>query len=302
MKTIIHIGGNKTASTLLQRRLFSKHKSLLYLGEDCHLYREYKPILDALVSSDDSYFDDSKARQMFDSRFSNIDEDKTCIFSNEDIMTTQFPSVGAARLASLAPNADVVMVIRNQLTVWPSWYVNHGAYLKNVPQRYWRRHVSFSEWLEYCFMFPTVTPVEAMNYHRFYRIFKKAYPESKIHVLLYEELKENPLGYYSKWAEILNISVEDILRLLEGFSERSRNSQRKVLYDRWMSKLPYGNRLTELALRMMPFFPKWLNQGPSAVIDLPVGWAERIKEKYRDGNAALARITDLDLKNYGYPV
>jgi hypothetical protein len=151
-------------------------------------------------------------------------------------------------------------------------------------------------------MFPAITPVEAMNYHRFYRIFKKAYPESKIHVLLYEELIENPLGYYSKWAEILNISVEDILMLLEGFSERSRNSQRKVLYDRWMGKLPYGNRLTELALRMMPFFSKWLNQGPPAVIDLPVGWAERINEQYRDGNAALARITDIDLKNYGYPV
>ncbi len=275
---------------------------MLYLGEDCYRYKEYKPILDALIASDDSYFDESKAREIFDSRFANLNDDKTCIYSNEDIMTNSFPSVGASRLAHFAPGAEVVMVIRNQLTVWPSWYANHGAYLKNVPRRYWRRHINFSEWLEYCFMFPTVTPVEAMNYNRFYQIFRKVYPKNTLHVLLYEELCQNPKSYYSKWAEILNIPVEDILKLLDGVSERRRSSGRKVIYERWIDKLPFGNCLSEIIFRMMPFVPKLINQGPPAVIDLPDEWIEKIKEQYRDGNAALAQTTGIDLKKYGYPI
>ena len=160
MRQLIHIGGNKTASTSLQRRLFAKHPGIQYLGEDCEGYTELRTILDSLVADDDSHFNFETAKELFSGRFNVRNKDATCVYSNEDIMTSFLPSVCAARLKALLPDAHVVMVIRNQLSVWPSWYANHGAYLKNVPRRYWKQHVGFDEWLDYCFSFPTRTPLK----------------------------------------------------------------------------------------------------------------------------------------------
>ena len=305
MKVVIHIGGNKTASTLLQRHLFSQHKSLRYIGEDCDRYSDLKPLLDSLVADDDSYFDMLKTKQIFEERFTPSAEFRACVYSNEDIMTSQFPSVCASRLSRLLPNADVVMVLRNQLTTWPSWYANHGAYLKNVPRRYWRRHVSFAEWLEYCFMFPKTTPVEAMNYNRYFDIFRDAFPTSKIHVLLYEELLSNPDEYFEKWADILTIPKGEILSAMQGRVERSRNSGRRLWFDRGASTLaaiPGGARVLGLLHQVMPALDKWLDQGVPARVELPEGWEAPIAEYYRMGNRALVQKTGLDLARYGYPV
>lgn len=305
MRQLIHIGGNKTASTSLQRRLFAKHPGIRYLGEDCEAYQELRPILDSLVADDDSHFDFDAAKQMFVNRFNTGNEDATCVYSNEDIMTSSLPSVCAARLKALLPGAQVVMVIRNQLSVWPSWYANHGAYLKNVPRRYWRKHVGLEEWLDFCFAFPRKTPVEAMNYERYFTIFEKEFSPGRIHVLLYEDLLRDAASYYKQWGDLLGISLEEILKYMAGHVERRRNTGRRMAYDRWVSRLSVipGFAASQAAvLRLLPFVNRWLDDGPPAKISLPKIWEQRVSDYYRRSNANLAKMTGLDLARYGYPL
>jgi len=302
---IIHIGGNKTASTSLQRHLFSKHPSIRYLGEDCEGYAELRPLLDSLVADDDSHFDFGMAKQVFSDRFNVRSGSATCIFSNEDIMTSALPSVCASRLKELAPDAEVVMVIRNQLTTWPSWYANHGAYLKNVPRRYWRRHVGLEEWLDFCFSFPNKTPVEAMNYERFFSIFQEEYSFSRIHVLFYEDLVTAPASYYKQWSSLLGIPHQDILEYMANHVERRRNTGRRVLYDRWVSRLsaiPGFKAANSAILQLIPGVNDWLDDGPPAQIELPEVWRRKISDYYRCSNANLAKMTGLDLACHGYPL
>jgi len=302
---IIHIGGNKTASTSLQRRLFAKHPGIRYLGEDCEGYVELKPLLDSLVADDDSHFDFEMAKRVFSDRFNVRGGESTCVYSNEDIMTSSLPSVCAARLKELAPDAQVVMVIRNQLTTWPSWYANHGAYLKNVPRRYWRRHVGLEEWLEFCFSFPKKTPAEAMNYERFLRIFEKEFSFSRMHVLLYEELVADSASYYKQWSNLLGIPHQDVLSYMADHVERRRYTSRRVFYDRWVSRLsaiPGFQASQEAMLRLLPVLNEWLDDGPPAQIELTETWKERISDYYRCSNANLAKMTGLDLARYGYPL
>lgn len=305
MSTIIHIGGNKTGSTSLQRRLFSKHSGIRYLGEDCDRYSELRPLLDSLVADDDSYFDFTETKRIFSERFDTAGG-ASCVFSNEDIMTSSMPSLCASRLKVLMPDAQIVMVIRNQLTAWPSWYANHGAYLKNVPRRYWKRHVNQDEWLDYCFSFPKKTPVEAMNYERFFNIFRNEFPASQMHVLLYEDLVANPAAYYRQWASLLDIPDQDVLAYMSNYVERRRNSGRRLLYDRWVSRIsgtiPGFNDLQATLLHSMPTLNDWLNSGDSAKIELPEIWKHRVSDYYRQTNANLAEVTGLDLARYGYPV
>lgn len=305
MRTIIHIGGNKTASTLLQRRLFSKHKSLEYLGEDCRDYSNLKQLLDSLVSDDDSFFDHAATMALFSDRFRSREGLAACVYSNEDIMTSPLPSVCAARLRSIAPEASIVMVIRNQLTTWPSWYANHGAYLKNVPRRYWKRHVALDEWLDYCFNFPKVSPVEAMNYERFFNIFCAHYPPERIHVLLYEELIASPSAYYERWAQLLGIPGQDIQDSVASHVERGRSSARRVVFDAWTSKLAAVPGMYSAMTNVLPRWNAlrtWLDSGRPANIKLPELWSRRIEGYYRQSNSNLAKMTGLDLARHGYPV
>ena len=131
MEYILHIGGNKTASTLLQRKLFSSHNSIYYLGEDCINYNLIKQDLNNLIHEDDYEFSLNRISKYF----KNINKNKKVfVFSNEDIMGSRHPSLVAKRLKLLMPKCKVVIVVRNQITAISSWYVNHGAYLKPAPK------------------------------------------------------------------------------------------------------------------------------------------------------------------------
>ncbi len=295
MKQIIHIGGNKTASTLFQRHLFAIHPKIAYIGEDCANYNEISQTLALLMHEDDSFYDETATREIF-KQISNQPGKKVLVFSCEDIMGTRHPSVTARRLKNLMPEAQVIMVIRNQLTVWPSWYINHGAFLKLVPRRYWRRYVGFEEWLEYCFLFPYQTPVEAMNYNQYYDVFSKFFGASNMRVLLYEELQTNTQKFFDEWANILGLSAQELKNYLSDKIERPRNSQRRFKYHQWSSHSPgFVKKAVESLLG------KWLDRGKPAEISISDKWIQQIHSYYGPGNKALAEKTNLDLKTFGYP-
>jgi len=295
MKKIVHIGANKTASTLLQRRLFACHPSIAYLGEDCRDYGALQPLLDTLIQKDDSYYDEGLTRKLFEKAAGESGK-TVMVFSSEDILTSRHPSVCAVRLGRLMSSATVVLVLRNQLTTWPSWYINHGAYLKGVPRRYWRRHVSFEEWLEYCFAFPDQTPVEAMNYHRHARIFGRVFGADRVRVLLYEDLIKRPDHFFAQWADILELPASEVSAHLLGKRERSSLSRRQFHFDRWMSNFPFP------IAPLKSILASWLDQGPRAEIGIPPYWVKRISDYYAAGNSELEKTTGLCLSNHNYPV
>lgn len=294
MKQLIHIGGNKTASTLFQRELFAVHPAISYLGEDCAQYEQIRGDIHILVHEDDSFYDEGRARGMFDPHLRS--NKNVMVFSNEDIMTTRHPSVCAARLKNLMPEAQVVMVIRNQLTTWPSWYVNHGAYLKLVPRRYWKRYVAFAEWLEYCFLFPNLTPVEAMNYERYFAVFSRFFGTANVHVLLYEDLQANPQQYFARWGALLGLPAREVEAHVVGKRQRPRNSHRRMLFHRWASYVPLLYKPVESMIG------SWLDGGRAASIEIPAEWTQRIQNYYAAGNRKLATAAKLNLRAYGYPV
>ena len=161
-KVIIHIGGNKTASTTLQNQILRKqpHNTTIYLGQESDLKESQQ--LERLIFQEDYYFLKENPISFQSHLF-----DKKIIISNEDIMGSPETLRTAKRLKKYFGDASIVMIIRNQYESTKSWYVNHGAYLKMVPKNYWKKHVTIDEWLEYCFMFPNVSPLEAMNYLKY---------------------------------------------------------------------------------------------------------------------------------------
>jgi hypothetical protein len=295
MKQIIHIGGNKTASSLLQRQLFKKDTRIQYLGEESSSNSQDIELLSTLINCDDSFYSEELTRSWFLAQ--SCDQDpEIFLFSSEDIMTSLSPSVCAQRLNRLLPDAEIVMVIRNQLTAWPSWYANHGTFLKNVPRRYWKSYVSFKDWLEYCFSFPKQSPVEAMNYYRFYKIFTSIFGKNRVHIILYEDLIENPETFYQTWAQLLNFETEEVTYMLSKKSERPRISNRYLKLHRLTGLFP--SLTSSLAKVISP----WIHQGKKASVPISKNHNTLISNYYSQSNAALSKEIGIDLSQYGYPI
>ena len=144
-----------------------------------------------------------------------------------------------------------------------------------------------------------------MNYERYFKIFEKQFSSSRIHVLLYEELLRDAQSYYQRWSDLLAIPLQDVLSHMANHVERRRNTGRRMVYDRWVSRLSLipGFTASQAALlHFVPFVHKWLDDGPPAKISLPTTWEQRVSDYYRCSNANLAKITGLDLARYGYPL
>ncbi len=224
---IIHIGSNKAASTTLQKWLFSKHPKLNYLGEDCKNYSTYKDNLNSLVSDDDIWFDYKKAHSIFHQK-KIYNSKKTFIYSNEDILTSKIPFQCAKRLFNLLPNSKILIIIRNQLISIESWYANHGAYLKNVPKKYWKKHVSFNDWANYCLNFPEDSPLKSFMYFEQLNLYENLFGFDNIRILFFEEFINDKDSFLKKLSNILKIDYTTTQKLLKNKHERPRNKDNNV--------------------------------------------------------------------------
>lgn len=307
MKHILHIGGNKTASSTLQRCLFAKSDELVYLGEDCEKFLDYQSLLYSLVSEDDLHFKkyEQDVKNLFQ-QYSERASEKTFLYSNEDIMTSRLPTVCAKRLHSLMPNAEVLIVIRNQLTAVPSIYANHGAYLKGVPRSYWKRYVSFEEWMQYSTEFIHYSYLDSFFYYQIANLYASLFGAEKIHILLFEDFIQSQPQFIRELSHILNIDANKSAQWLSEKHERPRNTKRQFYYHRFRNKFFWNLSLSKFVPFGKYFSAYWkhfLAQGkPLPNTIMPGDWSLKIANLYRADNTRMAAEFNLPLKQYGYPV
>lgn len=303
-RSIIHIGANKTGSTTLQRCLFARSDELVYLGEDCENYGKVNEILSSVVSDDDIHYDRQAAAKLFKQFLSSKGQNLTAIYSNEDIMSSRVPTLCAKRLRELMPEAQILMIIRNQLTAIPSWYANHGAYLRNVPRCYWRRYVPFNDWMGYCTEFIKYSPLDIFFYYRIAKLYSSVFGKEKIHILFYEDFVKNKEGFIKDLSEILGIDSRNTYELLGDKRERKRNTMRMYRYHQFRNWFFWGRDFSWIlpgeTLKRM--WQRWLEGGPLAGGFMSDYWRDRIIGLYKEDNSQLAKEYNLPLKEYNYPV
>lgn len=229
---IIHIGANKTASTTLQRALFANHTGLHYLGEDGNGYHNYKDIVNSMVLDDDLYYQEAQCVKLFKDALSKK-TDKTFIYSNEDVMTSNIPTLCAKRLKGLMPDAKVLLVIRNQFTAIPSMYVNHGAFLKPAPPSYYRKHVGFSDWMQSEMMFIKYGHLASFFYSKLISVYEDLFGMNNIHILMFEDFIYNKEQFIRDLSAILDIDYNESMSLIHKRHERRRITKRMLNYNRF---------------------------------------------------------------------
>ncbi len=295
-RVVLHIGANKTGSTSLQRRLFAARDEICYRGEDGPGWAALAPLFAALAEEDDLYAPLDAMADAFAAMRAAADG-RVLVYSNEDISRSPLPTVCADRLARLLPEATVVLVVREQRQAIASWYVNHGAYLKGVPRRYWRRFVGFDEWMQHCLRFPRMGPLRGFDYAALVELYAARF--ERVEVLIYEELLADPTAYARRWAALLGLEPAVVEAALTGPRERRRHSRRTLTWSRirsvWPAPMPPAT-----ATRFDSLWQRWLDGGPAMRDWMSPDWQSRIAEHYAAGNRRLAERCGLDLARYGY--
>lgn len=300
---IIHIGANKTASTTLQRCLFSQSPDIHYMGEDGNNFENHAACLDSMVNADDLFYDHNATRKLF-KEFLNSANGKTALFSNEDIMTSRQPTVCAARLKSLVPDAKILLVVRNQLTAIPSWYANHGAFLRNVPRSYWKRYVSLEDWLSFCVNFLDQSPLSGFLYNEVIELYIERFGRENIHVMMFEEFIQDKASFVRQLSNLLNLSDSECLALLDKQHERKRITTRQFRAHQLDEILFCGRKcLREIGIGWLDKkWQKFLSKGSALSIQLNEKWESALCEIYSEGNRKLAETYSLPLEKYNYPL
>jgi len=303
-KIVVHIGANKTASTTLQRCLFSQHDGLDYLGHDGQGFERYGDLVTSLTNDDDLYFPRERCVDLFEN-YRNKNSRKTLLYSDEDIMTSHFPTVCARRLYEFFPEAEILIVVRNQMTAIPSYYANHGVHLRPAPPSHFRRYVSLDDWMNYCQMFISRSPLAGFFYNRILCLYAELFGKDRIHVLFFEEFVKDKRSFVDKLCQIINIDSESAMNLLAEAHERKRRSGREIEYLKFRNKFFWGVPVLKwapggdwLAKRIQSF----LESGSPAKVQLTDHWKEKITEMYSEDNKKFAQNFSLDLKKYNYPM
>lgn len=301
---VIHIGANKTASTTLQRALFSKHNGLHYMGEDAAGYENYAPIVNSMANDDDLYFPLEECAELFRKHL-NAEVEKTLLYSNEDVMTSRIPATCARRLHDFLPDAEILLVVRNQYTAVPSFYANHGAFLKPAPPSYFRRHVSFEDWIRFQVMFIKYGALAGFMFNRLLSVYARLFGEQRMHVLLFEEFVEDKQQFIEKLSDILHIDSDEASKLLQSGHERKRNTNRMLAYNKFRTSFFWGTHFSDY----LPFgrsivkqLSKFLSAGDPVRVDLSNDIRQVIYDLYSEDNASLAEKYNLPLAQYGYPI
>lgn len=301
---LLHIGANKSASTTLQRCLFPNASEVVYLGEDCNGYEGYRDILNQMISEDSWNYQSMPVEQLFKK---HIDlaraQNKAFLYSNEDIMTSRVPSQVLNRLKTLMPDATIIIVIRNQLDAIPSWYANHGAYLKGVPKRFWRRFVTSDEFMDHSIRFFNYGPLDCFMYNKVLSEYAKVFGKEKIKILFFEDFVKNRPLFISQLSSILGMDPKTADELLSNKAERARSTARRFAWHKLSRYLPFLHE-SNLPRSMKVTIDRLLDSGGKLSAERMgmTKWNSALTEIYKEDNRALQLQFGVDLSKYNYPL
>ncbi len=302
-KAFIHIGYPKTATTWFQYELFP------FITNGHFIHRE-NTIREAFIYPTPFEFDAQKSEQLVDNA---LKKDSFPIISDEGFLAGNEYLVKdcAYRLKQVFENPEIIIFIRNQLTILPSKYsqylkANGGTFsfkrfIKNNDQLSRINQIYFNN-------------TSLMQYDRVIAFYKQLFGEEHVHVFLFEEFTENPQEFvkmfaskfgfefdhwkinYKKKNEGLRRGMAPIARLLNRFTHLKRFEKH------YFFSIPYWfpftvrviNRLNKLPIFGKPLtISNFLNKKE----------VEEFKAIYKASNQRLIDEHNLEaIKKFNYPL
>ena len=203
---VFHVGFCKTGTKWLQLGYFATHPEIADIVEDRRQWDN--EVLREIVLRGAGRFEPERCRELFLKDLErHCDNNRLPVYSAERLAGHPFTGGYdnqrvAHRIASAFPEAKVLIVIRNQMTMLPSMY-------KELVVAGFRG--SFREMLDpdpALFWVGPAFSLDMLDYSTLIKRYSEQLPGGSVKVLLYEELKSDPKKFISSVSEFL--AVKDI--------------------------------------------------------------------------------------------
>jgi len=309
-RDILHIGYHKTATTWFQRRFYPHVRNARYLSKAW--------VEQALLDAGALLFDPSAVRERL---VAERADGKRLILCHEGLVGNPhsgglhgcYTKEMARRLSATLPEASVVIVLRSQVDMIAATYKQYvRAGGTHRPQRY----LFPQRYLGGAYRKPRKIPLFTLDHFDYQALvthYEGLFGCDNVHVLLYETFREDGPGFVRAMAERFGLDVD-----VDTLSFRQENvSLRRNL-------LPLARALNRLTVKnvadkrcVADLLPSHMTVrrlldplnatalagpvlGPRELLGADV--VAEIEDRFRAGNAALAKARGLPLGRYSYPL
>jgi hypothetical protein len=177
MSIVIHVGYPKTGTTTLQRHFFPSLPGCIALGP-LPYGSAFRVLASNLEQADDESFLEATWRAFLRDSQGAAD---TLILSREGLSRPEQRTRTADRLHRVAPDARIVVCIRNQRSMLRSFY---SQYLKDGGTQ------SLPDWMR------DVFDVEWLHYDRLVAAYQERFGSDRVFVTAYERFASDPQAYF----------------------------------------------------------------------------------------------------------
>ena len=229
----IHVGYPKTATTTLQKTVFSSHSEIDYLNH------KVDSLLFKYLREDSSLFLSTRLREKIKELETHIklSEKRVLVISNESFSSTSM-QYGLIRrntgnklicipdqytvirnlylmkaLLNDYVNVHIIVGIRNQSDFIRSYYAQEYTrfYSKSKYTKTFKEFLDFSLKNQDAFM------IKSLNYFEIIKVYKELFGTNNVKVLIFEDLKMNSKEFFTNLAaEILKIDLDETLNIVDG--------------------------------------------------------------------------------------
>jgi hypothetical protein len=289
--TVLHIGYQKTASTTLQKEVFPN----LPNSYDLRSHPAFRTFVRSIENDDDSEYPATRWRALF-SELAQSGRPPILISRENFCQVPHWPRT-ADRLHALAPDARVLLIVRNQGTIMPSL---HGQYLKGGG------YLGFIEWVD------SVRSADWLQYDQVVDRYDQLFGRESVRVMAFEQLRIDPAGFMNDICQFVAPGAPPVASRLPTvnpaisrpsrwvFRHANRLFRRSSHNDRPVIEVePVWRALESACYHCDRLLLNHLFSRPSA---RDRAFLDRLLPTFGDGNARLAERTGLPLVAFQYPM
>lgn len=285
-RTIIHIGMPRTASTYLQQEYFPKIEGFAFYGVGI---TQYSDPFQKLLYQDDSLFNEN----LFEETAAKI-RSHDSILSNELFvgqslyLNSTNRSRTARRLKKFFPEAEIVLLLRNQVSILQSLYAI-GIYSGHTcsPDEFVRfSNLQSTVENPLYATFAEAETTEAYQYTKLIELYQSLFPQ--VHVLLFEDFKSHPAAFAERLTTLLQLEkvafTEPEKQVNKSLSARQIKLVRKLnVYKSLFNRGRFGKWLFGFKLRFIEH-----QIGGKEKFEFSNALQEKLRSTYLDDNQKLA--------------
>lgn len=197
VRTLIHIGMPRAASTLFQQEVFPLISGFRFEGvQRCHYNSDFQQ----MMYQDASLFDaEAFAEATKDLRQSNTIMSNELLVGQTLYLNATNRSRNMARLAAAFPEGEIILFLRNQCALLQSLY-SIGVYAGHTE--------SPEDFVQFDPRYDTFAPTEHVDNYRYTPLLQCLRTHfTKVHPFLFEDFQKNPDAFVKAFAQRLEVSL-----------------------------------------------------------------------------------------------